>query len=116
MGIGKAFCDGLLEQGEVILVRFQFTDPQDYKIRPAIVVSNNSFNRKFHPFVCPITSKSHSENFQINDKLIEGSFGRESFVRTNVIATIHPELILKTIGKAEKEAILELKEKLVKNL
>ena len=104
-----------MEQGEIILVRYPFTDPVDYKIRPAIIVSNNLFNKKFHPLVCPITTKPHPENIQINNKLEDGGLDRESYVRPTVIVTIHPELILKKIGKAKNEVLEEIKKVLVKN-
>ena len=104
-----------MEQGEIILVRYPFTDPHDYKIRPAIIVSNNFFNKKFHTLACPITSKKDPYLFQVNNKLCKGSLDRESFVKTSVVVAIHPELILKVIGKVNQKAIVEIKEKVIQN-
>ena len=104
-----------MEQGEIVLVRYPFTDPHDYKVRPAIIVSNNSFNKKFHPLACPITSKHFDKCIQINNNLSEGNLDKKSFVKTNVIVAIHPELILKIIGKSNKKTIVEIKEKITEN-
>ncbi len=104
-----------MEQGEIILVRYPFIDPRDYKIRPAIVMSNSGFNKKFSALVCPITTKKHATNIQINNRLNEGQLDKESYVRTSILATIHPELILKVIGKAKKETITEIKRKIINN-
>ncbi len=44
-------------QKEIVLISYPFTDLKTEKIRPAVVVSNNNFNRKSLDFIgVPITS------------------------------------------------------------
>ncbi len=105
-----------LEQREIIIVRYPFTDPRDYKIRPALIISNSNFNKRFDPLICPITTKKNFGNFLINNDLEKGNLEKTSFVNTKVISTIHPELILKSIGKLKPSIFEEIKTNLIKNL
>jgi mRNA-degrading endonuclease toxin of MazEF toxin-antitoxin module len=105
-----------MEQRDIFIVRYPFSDPLDYKIRPALIISNNIFNKKFYPLICPITTKKHDDNIQINDCLEEGNLSKESFVKISVIATMHPELILKKIGKLNKKTFTKIKSKFIENL
>jgi mRNA interferase MazF len=104
-----------MEQRDLLLVRYPFSDPKDYKIRPALLVSNNLFNKKFHPLVCPITTKQFQGNIQINNFLEKGFLERQSFVKTSVVTTIHSELILKTIGKVNKKVFEKIKKEIIDN-
>jgi mRNA-degrading endonuclease toxin of MazEF toxin-antitoxin module len=105
-----------MEQGCIILVRFPFTNIIDYKIRPALVVSNAEFNKKFDFWACPITTKEFPENIEITKSIIEGELDRKSFARTSNIFTIKKELVLKAIGKLSKEKTKEIIKELIKNM
>ena len=105
-----------MEQGDLILVRFPFSNMVDYKIRPALVVSNNNLNKRFHLWACPVTSNGGSDCTIINNSLLEGKLDKESFVKTDVITNIEKDLVLKKIGKINKEKTGEVIELLVKNL
>ena len=116
-GFGKATCEVLwLEQGDIILVRFPFSNLIDYKIRPAIIVSNNSFNKHFNFWACPITSKETGHCIPLKESLIEGTLKQESFANTTAITTIEKELVLKKIGKLSAEKTKKIAEALARNL
>ena len=104
-----------MEQGDIILVRYPFSNVIDYKIRPALVVSNSEFNRKFDRLVCPITSKRQEKAIAISGSLAEGKLDRESFAKTNAIATIENDMILKKIGKVSGEKTAEIIGEIIKN-
>lgn len=104
-----------MEQGTIILVRFPFSNLIDYKIRPALIISNTEFNEKFDAWICPITSKKLGQCISLKNALSEGNLEKESFVKTNAISTIENDLLLKKIGKINKEKINEIIKQLMKN-
>lgn len=103
------------KQGDLILVRYPFSNMIDYKIRPALVVSNNFFNQKFDSWVCPVSTKNKNNYFEITNFVKEGNLNKKSFVKTNAIASLDSNLILKKIGKINSEKINLIINKLISN-
>lgn len=87
----------------------------DYKIRPALVVSNNFFNKKFDAWFCPVTTSKMEECVPLESGFAGGELDRESFAKTNVITTIENVLLLKKIGKLKKEKVLEIVKRIEAN-
>lgn len=96
-----------MEQKSVVLVRFPFSNQIDYKIRPAIIVSNSHYNKLHSDFwIVPITTKQTLNEFEIEistKDFIAGNISERSFARTDVIATVDEDLILKEIGKVSDD-------------
>ncbi len=92
-----------MEQKSVVLVRFPFSNQIDYKIRPAIIVSNNNYNKSHSDFwIVPMTTNRQSRESEIEiipEDFVAGSTKEKSFVRADFIATIEGDLILKELGK-----------------
>lgn len=105
-----------MRQGDLILVRFPFSNLSQFKIRPALIVSNDEFNKKSDVWACAITSKNKDHCIPLKDSLEEGKFEKESFAKTNAIATIEKELILKKIGKINKQKTREIIENTIENI
>ena len=105
-----------MEQGDIILVRYPFSNLVDYKIRPALVISNSGFNKKFDSWICPITSKKTEQCISLKDSLAEGKLERESFAKANSIAVVEGDLVLKKIGKMGREKTAEIIGQIVRNL
>ena len=105
-----------MEQGDLILVRFPFSNLANYKIRPALIVSNNKLNKKADIWACPITSKKDLDCIPIKNSLAEGRLHRESFAKTSVITTLEKNLIIKKIGKTTKEKTNQIIKKLIENI
>ena len=105
-----------LEQGDIVLLRFPFSNQIDYKIRPALVVSNNGHNKSSDCWFCPITTKKAKRCISIEKHLAEGKLDRKSFARTDVIATMDKDSALKKIGKVRQEKINEIRQKLKEHL
>ena len=50
--------------GDIVLVRFPFTDQSTFKKRPAVVVSSSDYNRQRPDLVITaVTSQMHSANY-----------------------------------------------------
>ncbi|MFH1587097.1 MAG: type II toxin-antitoxin system PemK/MazF family toxin [Candidatus Diapherotrites archaeon] len=108
-----------MKQLSVVLARFPFTNQIDYKIRPALIVSNDKFN-KAHNFcwVCPITSKTTLKEFEVEIPASEfsGELKTRSYVRVDTIASMEKSLFLKEIGKISFELFKRLKKQVILNL
>lgn len=108
-----------VDQSSVVLARFPFTNQVDYKIRPAVIISNDRFN-KLHDFcwVCPITSKTSMKEFEleIRESDFKGELKTKSFIRTDTIASMENDLLLKKIGDISIALFERLKKEIVKNL
>lgn len=108
-----------MEQLTIALGRFPFTNQIDYKIRPAVIISNEKFNQA-HNFVwaCPITTKQTKKEFELEipEKEFSGKLEEKSFIRTDTIASIEKELFIKQMGKISKNLFEKLKNEITKNL
>jgi mRNA interferase MazF len=97
--------------GDVVLLRYPFSDLSDFKVRPAITVSAPHISQDI--FVVPLTSKT--------DELLAGEFVMEDWKSAglNVVSavkrglfTAHQNLIIKTIGKISSKDSNELERSL----
>jgi len=105
-----------MNQGDILLVRYPFSNLSDYKIRPAIVVSNTAFNEKHDAWICPVTSKHHDQNILFDGSLTEGTLNKQSYAKPSTIITVNEETILKRVGSLRKEKLLQIIETIKKNL
>jgi len=98
-------------KGDVVLVRYPFSDLSDFKVRPAITVSAPHSSQDI--FVVPLTSKT--------DALLAGEFVMKDWksASLNVVSavkrgifTTHQDLIIKTIGRISSQDSNELESSL----
>ena len=95
-----------LNQGEIVLLPFPFSDLEESKIRPALIVSSNSVNSKSDdllmvPLTNIIKKESHSILINQND-LYSGKLIKPSRIRADKIFCVTKELIVMKIGKLNK--------------
>ncbi len=88
------------KRGDVVLVRFPFTDLTTTKRRPALVISTELYNQsQINLIIAAITSQTRRSD--IGDCLIqnwrEAGLVKPSQVKA-VIATIEQNLVLKKLG------------------
>ena len=109
-----------MNQKEIVLVRFPFSNQTDYKIRPAVIVSNDYYNRVHSNFwLVPLTTKQSLKEFELElpqKEIISGKIREKSFARTDVIAAVENDLVLKELGKVSTAFFELLKKQLLKNL
>jgi mRNA interferase MazF len=89
------------EFGDIVLVRFPFTNQITFKQRPAVVVSNRAYNSaKPDVVIMAITSQMHSP-FSLGEVQINqwqaANLLKPSAIKP-VFATIEQSLILKRLG------------------
>ena len=99
------------EQGDVVLVRFVYTDETGTKRRPAVVLSTNDYHQgRQEAIVAAITSNVH--RLLVGDHLIDG--WQEAgllfpSIATGIIRTIKQAMIDRRLGEmptADMQAIL----------
>lgn len=94
-----------IEQRDIVLLPFPFTDLSNDKKRPALVVSNNEFNKNNEDVVCClVTSNPKSNGIKIKNTDMESGFLKfESVIKPYRLFTANKSIIYKVIGKLNKE-------------
>ena len=96
--------------GQIVLVKFPFSDSQDFKERPALVLLSGTNN----DLVCAkITSNQNSSSLNIINLISwkESNLLFPSIVRLDKIATFHKNQIIQGIGELSFEDIERIKKK-----
>jgi len=106
------------EQREIALAPFPFTDLIDIKQRPVLILSTNEYNYKTEDIiVCGITSILKDKEYSIlidNKNLEAGMLPLKSRIKVDKIFTLQQSLIIKKLGKLDKETFEKVKEELNK--
>ena len=105
----------ILEKGEIVLVKFPFTDLQNYKLRPALIISNSSFNDFENIMLIWIFWNKWIEKYSYkldNDFLENWKMNKQSFLRLQNIFTLHRSLIYKKVAKLKADYFMYLAERL----
>ena len=112
---------GDLQQWEIILLEFPFTDLRKKKLRPVLIVSNNILNKISNSVVAvQITSNLSSGFKEYNVLLSDSDVNRyegtqplyPSLIKPYVIFTTEKQLVRKRIGLLKPHKIKEVKESL----
>jgi mRNA interferase MazF len=101
--------------GDIVLVKFPFSDLTSTKVRPALILSTAEFDDYI---LCQITSSAYtSKKFvKITDNNIDGPglHRNESFIRPDKIFTADKTLIKSTLGRLDKKSRKKVHDKLDK--
>ena len=101
------------EQGDIVLIPYPFTDLTTVKKRPVLVLSNKNYNSNSDDIVtCGITSQLKDDKFSIvisQKDLSAGSLPKTSRIKTDNIFTLEKSLVVKKIGKVNKDVIKQVK-------
>lgn len=104
-----------VEQRELVLVPFPFSDFSGRKVRPVLVLSKDKFNEFSEDVVvCGVTSNIRQEySVEIKERdLEEGYIFEPCCVKAENILKINKKLLIKKIGKLKKETFSEVLKKL----
>lgn len=95
----------ILKKKDIILVPFPFSDQSGSKRRPALVISNDKFNKDSNDIIiCAITSNMDIDHsiYIKKDDWKDGLYS-ECCIRYSTILTIDKKIILKRIGRLSSE-------------
>lgn len=105
-----------MEQGDLLLVPFPFSDQSGRKVRPVIVITNNEFNKYSDDvIVIGVTSNISKDKYAIsltNNNLDEGKLFTNCCIKIENVLKLDKELIIKKIGKINKETLKKIRDKL----
>lgn len=105
--------EGLPGRGEVIFIRFPFSDLSGYTNRPALVLMPLD---RDDMLVCEITSKAYSDAraVTLTDAFFtRGGLPMTSYARPTKLFTAHRSMVSRSSGRLNKETIAQVTESIV---
>jgi len=97
----------MIQQRDLLLVPFPFSDQSGRKVRPVVVITNNHFNEYSEDvLVVGVTSNVSKEKNNIslgNGDLEEGKLITNCVIKVENILRLDKSLIVKKIGKIKSE-------------
>ncbi len=101
-----------LHFGEIVLLKFPFTDGQTLKRRPALVINEFSDG---DIIVCRITSQIYNSMFDIYvDSWEKCGLKLPSVIRIHKVATLEKNLVELIMGKIDNQLAAKVKSKILK--
>ncbi|MBI3036016.1 type II toxin-antitoxin system PemK/MazF family toxin [Candidatus Woesearchaeota archaeon] len=96
-----------MNQQDIIWVKFPFSSFQESKVRPAIIISNDDYNKKgSDAIICAITSNLDKKPYSIiidNNNLSAGKLPIRSKMRADKILQIEKNLLLNSFAKLDNK-------------
>jgi mRNA-degrading endonuclease toxin of MazEF toxin-antitoxin module len=106
------------EQGDIIEVDFMLPDYQ-YKVHPAIIVSNNELNEKedFY-YIVLVSSKTHfpEYSYPLTDVMTTNKFTKQSYVKCQVMYYEKERGVMKRLGKMRQPYFDQMVEKIIDSI
>jgi mRNA interferase MazF len=100
-----------IKQGNIILINFPFSDLTGAKVRPALVISNDTYNQENHDIlVLAITSNLSKNKYKIFidiQDLDSGHLPVKSAIRVDKPFSVMQTKVLKIQGKIKSEKLKE---------
>jgi len=106
-----------INQKDIVLIPYPFSNLEQKKVRPAIVISNDNFNRLCSDCIAvPLTSvlKEEAFSFSINQTdLQNGKLIKPSRIRLDKIFSVEKRLVHMKIGNVKDDFFDKLKSELI---
>ena len=83
-------------KGDIVIIPVPFTDNKGYKLRPAVVISNDTVHQTGDVMIVQITSKFKQDNhlsILITDNDVTESLPVKSYIRAHKIFVLEQRLI-----------------------
>lgn len=91
-----------LNQRDLVLIEYPFSNLEGKKVRPALVISNNFYNsRSADCILVPLTSVLNEEDFSINIEekdLASGKLIKKSRIKIDKLFCTNKKMIIQKIG------------------
>jgi len=104
-----------IAQQDIVLITYPFSDGLTNKIRPALVLSNNSYNTNTQDIIlCALTTQKQRHPYAtlVQPKDVNGVLHHTSIARADAVARIHKKHVLKHLGTVSDERFDSITKKL----
>lgn len=102
-----------IKQRDIVLLPYPFSDQEGAKVRPALIISNDQFNKKSEDCIAaPLTTviKDEPYSFLISkEDLSSGRLLKTSRIRIDKIFTIKKTLIMMAVGTLNDKTFNKIK-------
>lgn len=99
----------MFSKGDIVIVKFPYTNLKKFKLKPALIVSNNKVNKTGDYILMQITSKFKNDDltFQLDNEFYSGnkSLPLKSYLKLHKVFTINEDLIQKKNTELTQSAI-----------
>lgn len=96
-----------MKQQDLVWVNLPFSNLEESKVRPALVVSNNEYNKKGKDvIVCAVTSNLSEKDYSIvidSKNLSQGKLPLKSRIRADKIMQIEKSLIINSFASIDNK-------------
>ncbi len=103
----------MISQRDIVLLTFPFSDLKGSKVRPAIVLSNNPYNKKSEDIVVvPLTTNLRMEKYDMlltNQELEIGNLVADTKIKIDMIFSVNKKLVRMSIGRVNKQVFEKIK-------
>jgi len=97
----------MINQRDVILLSFPFSDLKSSKVRPTIVLSKTSYNKKHDDFIAvPLTTNLRKEQYSLvltNKEMESGHLILDSRIKVDRIFSVSKKLTRMRIGQVRQD-------------
>jgi len=103
------------QKGDIVIIPVPFTDNYRFKLRPAVVLSDDKVHSTGDVLIAQITSKDVSDglSFPINDKDVTIKLPLSSFIRVHKLFVLEEHLIKGKVSHLNGSAYKRLISKIV---
>lgn len=105
---------GNARQGDLVLLSIPFSNLEERKVRPALIISNNVFNKKSDDCIMvPLTGVIKNEPYSVvinQENLDNGRLIKTSRIRVDKIFSVEKNLIRLRIGRLNQETFEKVKQ------
>lgn len=105
-----------MNQWDIVIINFPFTDLSNAKTRPAIIISNSKFNKKSNLILLAISTKSWIQDYSVPIKKEDIEYwclNKDSFIRLQNILCLEKRLIINRVAKIKDKKLQEIREKII---
>ncbi|MFH1359377.1 MAG: type II toxin-antitoxin system PemK/MazF family toxin [archaeon] len=107
-------------KGDLVIISYPFSNFKESKIRPALIISNNFFNKNTEDFILvPLTSILKKKPFTLllyPDDMALGNLIKASNIRVDKIFSMKKELVKTKIGIVNKIILKRIENEFMKIL
>ncbi len=104
------------KQGDLVIIDARFSNQEESKIRPALVISSHELNEVGEDIITlKVTSQLKPRPFDItltNNNLVAGELRSNSVIRGGFPIVVAKNRVIKKIGSVNPKIISQVKEKL----